>query len=178
MTEHSIIQKIGKGYSSEIFLIEIEDKQFVLKKEKAKSTRDSMVEKEARYLQLANAEGIGPKLYAFDVQKKELIMEYIDGYTLNQWLFKKIPTKKQLELFIEQLLQQAKVLDEIKLDHGQLGGKAKNILVRQDTLSPVIIDFEKSSDNRKVHNVSVIQALLYKNKHSALVQKIKEIGKK
>jgi len=175
MHKLQIVAKIAKGYSSEIFLVKIDGKDFVLKREKQKSPRIEMAKKEAANLLLANSLGIGPKLFAFDLEKREIIMEYIDSFTFNEWLFKRGPSKKQLEKFIFSLFKQAKKLDEAGLDHGQLAGKGKNILVRKKGLSPVIIDFEKASQSRKCHNVSQLQSFLYNSKHSAITKKVKEI---
>ena len=169
------IQRIGKGYSSEIFLVKISGKKFVLKKEKAKSPRVDMVKKEAENLLLANSLGIGPKLFAFDLEQKEILMEFVDSFTFNEWMFKKNPTKKQLKKFIQKLFSQAKKLDKIGLDHGQLAGKGKNILVRKKDFLPVIIDFEKASTKRKVHNVSQLESFFYRSRHSAIAKRVAEI---
>lgn len=170
-----VVRRIGKGFSSEIFLIEIGGKNFALKKEKPKSPRIDMVKKEAENLLLANSFGIGPKLFGFDLQNRELLIEYIDGYTFNEWLFKHAPTKKQLEKFFKELFLQAKKLDSIGLDHGQLGGKGKNILVKKNGFSPVIIDFEKASQHRRCHNASQLESLVFKSRYSSITKKVKEI---
>lgn len=169
------LAKIGKGYSSEIFLVEINGKKFALKKERQKSPRIDMVKKEAESLLLANSAGIGPRLFAFDLEKKELLLEYIDSFTFSEWLFKHNPSKKRLQKFLSGLFSQAKKLDEIGLDHGQLAGKGKNILVKKRGFSPAIIDFEKASTKRKCHNVSQLKSLVYRSKHSAITKKIAEI---
>ncbi len=168
------IEKIAKGYSSEIFLVRIGRKKFVLKKEKAKSPRIDMAKKEAVNLFLANSVDVGPKLFAFDLEKHEILMEFVDSFTFNDWLFNHNPSKKKLKKFIKTLFQQAKKLDNIGLDHGQLAGKGKNILVRKKDLLPVIVDFEKASQNRKCHNVSQLESFLYNSKHSAITKKVKE----
>ena len=64
-------------------------------------------------------------------------------------------------------------MDEIGLDHGQLAGKGRNILVRKNR--PVIIDFEKASQVRKPGNFSQLKSFLFLNPHSSISGKVKEI---
>ena len=165
--------KIGKGHSSEIFAVKNgAGQKFVLKAEKTKSTRFQMAEREVENLRKANGIGIGPRLVDFDLKKRAILMEFVDGKTFAQWLFSQ-PAKKELLSFVKELLRQAKALDSIGLDHGQLAGAGKNILVREGR--PVIIDFEKASCRRKCHNLSVIKAFLFRNPRGAVAAKVREI---
>jgi putative serine/threonine protein kinase len=168
-----IVEKISKGYSSEIFLVEnAAGERFALKVEKQKSTRVEMARKEAEFLKLANSIGVGPKLIAFDLEAKCILMEFVNGERFSDWLFRK-RTKKELETFFSELFGQAKKLDKIGLDHGQLGGCARNILVCNG--KPVIIDFEKASRNRRVHNLSQLLGEFFYSKHSRYRKRIIEI---
>ncbi len=170
----SLVQKISKGYSAEIFLVcNNKGEEFALKAEKLKSRRIEMVQKEAQHLRLANSVGIGPRLIDFDLQARCILMEFIDGKPFSKWLFDGAPTKQQLQKFLDELFAQAKKLDRIGLSHGQLGGKGANILVRNSL--PVIIDFEKASSNRKSKNVSQLQGNFLYSPHSRIAKRIKEI---
>lgn len=174
-----IVEKISKGYSSDIFLLKNnKGKKFALKLEKSKSTRTNMVFKESSNLELANSLSIGPKLFAFDEKNKFLVMEFIDGKRFCDWLIEKNSdkkiSKKIMINFLNNLFTQAKKLDKAGLDHGQLGGKAKNILVRKNL--PVIIDFEKSSQVRRTHNAAQIKSLIFFNKEGFVAKKILEIA--
>ncbi len=171
--ELRLVKKIARGWSSEIFLAEnSKGKKFILKAEREKSTRFKMAEREAENLRKANSAGIGPKLAGFDLEKRIILMEAIAGQTFSEWLFGGKPGKKELLLVTRELMRQAKKLDEIGLDHGQLAGKGKNILVQRS--KPVIIDFEKASSNRKCHNLSTIEGFLFKNPRSAIAAKVRE----
>ncbi len=96
-------------------------------------------------------------------------MEYIDGLRFCDWL-ESCTNKNYLAIFLEGLFRQARALDSIGLDHGQLAGSGKNILVRNGM--PVIIDFEKASRARKAHNVKVLEAFLFRRKNSKITKKI------
>ncbi len=173
-----LLGKISKGYSSEIFLAEnSKGQRLAMKVEKSKSPRRHMVQKEAAHLKIANEAGIGPKLVSFDLENKIILMEFIDGITFGKWLLEKNPSKKILNKFIDALFQQARKLDEIALDHGQLAGKGSNILVRKkgNSFEPVIIDFEKSSIVRKCKNARQLEGMLFYNKHSVIAEKIRGI---
>ncbi len=155
---------IARGHSARIFLVQKGRKKFVAKLERDDSPRENMLEKEAFYLKLANSIKVGPKLVAYDFHFRVLIMEFIEGKTLNQWLKGK-RTKKELKKFFDELLKQAERLDELGLDHGQLAGRGVNILVKKGKHpKPIIIDFEKASVERKVHNRSVLEAFIGRNK--------------
>ncbi|MCX6799003.1 MAG: hypothetical protein NTW59_02820 [Candidatus Diapherotrites archaeon] len=173
----SLARKLAKGWSSEIFLVRnSKGKKFVAKVEREKSKRWRMAEREAENLTLANSAGVGPKLAGFDLEKRVILMGFVEGKTFSEWLFSG-PKKKQLQSFVRELLKQAKALDKIGLDHGQLAGKGANILVhmRKGKALPVIIDFEKASAARKCHNAAVIEAFLFRNPHGAVAKKVKEL---
>ncbi len=169
-------KKIAKGFSSEVFLVKKEKKNFALKIEKIKSRRKKMAENEVKNLSKANSVQVGPKLIDFDLKKRIILMEYIKGKTFNEWIFslkKNKKNKKKVEKFIEKIFLQAEKLDEIGLDHGQLAGRGVNILVKKNL--PVIIDFEKASQKRKVHNKKVLESFLFKNPYSEITKKVKKI---
>ncbi|HLD58490.1 MAG TPA: RIO1 family regulatory kinase/ATPase [archaeon] len=169
-----LVEKISKGWSSEIFLVKNQrGKKFALKIEKKTSPRIRMAEKEAENLRCANAQGIGPKLAGFDFEKRIVLMEFIEGIPFGKWFFQN-PSKKQLQKCIDSLLEQAKKLDAAGLSHGQLAGKGANILVKKNSL-PVIIDFEKASQCRKCNNRNQLEAFLFRNPNSAIAKKISEI---
>jgi putative serine/threonine protein kinase len=169
------VQRISKGFSSEVF--EVRDrngKRFALKIEKDKSPRREMVQKEARYLAQANAVGVGPNLFGFDLDNRCILMELVEGEPFGKWVLKESVSEKQLRRVVVSLLEQAKKLDSLGLDHGQLAGKGKNILVKPDG-EPVIIDFEKASDHRKVHNRTQLGAFLFRNPNSPVAKRVQEL---
>jgi len=175
------LNKISKGYSSEVHLVKNRrNHQYALKIERDKSSRKRMAENEVQYLEVANSKGIGPKLLDHDIKNRIILMKYIEGMTFNKFIEglneKSQENKRHFENIVQNLFEQAKQLDDLGLDHGQLNGKGKNILVSSDG-KPTIIDFEKASIVRKVHNVTSLEALLYRNKHSFIVRKIKKIEK-
>lgn len=169
----SLVELLGRGHSSQVFLVgNRQGKRFVAKKERLDSTRFRMVERESKNLKKANSVLVGPKLVAFDLARRIILMEFVQGKTFSDWLFAE-PSKKQLKLFIKDLQRQAASLDRIGLDHGQLAGRGKNILVRKN--KPVIIDFEKASCQRKCHNLSVLQGFLFRNPRGAIAARVREI---
>ena len=169
-----IVEKISKGYSSEVFLLKNSSgKKFALKVEKKKSSRINLVQKEVSNLSLANSKKIGPKLIAFEKIAGIILMEFIEGVTFNEWLFEKNPSKKQMKKFTDNLLVQVQTLDKIGLDHGQLAGRGTNILVRKGM--PIIIDFEKASQMRNCHNENQIKSFLFENPHSTITKRVRKI---
>ena len=164
--------KISKGWTSEIFLAMKGKKRVVLKALREKSNRKGMALRESENLKIANSAGVGPKLIAADVDCGVVAMEYIEGVRFSEWLYSGI-SGDELENFIDELFSQAKLLDCLGLDHGQLAGRGNNILVRGGL--PVIIDFEKASAKRRVHNLKVVESFIFRSKDSAIVKRIGKI---
>ncbi|PIN85755.1 MAG: hypothetical protein COV47_00465 [Candidatus Diapherotrites archaeon CG11_big_fil_rev_8_21_14_0_20_37_9] len=169
----ALLGKIAKGWTSFVYLAENNNgKKFAVKVLRDKANRMDMVKREFENLSLANSVRVGPKLFKADFDNNVIAWEYVDGMVFSDWLFSN-PKKKELEKFIALLYYQAEKLDEIGLDHGQLTGRGHNIIVSKG--KPVIIDFEKASSKRKVHNKNVIDAFFFRNKNSKVVKKIRGI---
>ena len=168
-----IIKKIAKGWTSFIYLAENSvGKKFILKVLREKANRKDMVKRESENLKFVNSIGVGPKFVMVDFDEKVVVYEYVEGILFSKWVFSN-PSSKELEFFLRELFTQAKKLDEIGLDHGQLAGKGKNIIVSNGL--PVIIDFEKASIIRKVGNVNQLKAFIFINPNSSVVKTVKKI---
>ncbi len=157
-----VLSLIARGKSSGVWLVEKNGKKFAAKCEHAKSYRVQMLEREVLQLKMVNALGVGPKLFDSSAVARIILMQFIEGKTLHAFIAH-CTDKKIMTRVIDALLLQAKKLDAAGIDHGQLGGKLANILV--DTKDqPHLIDFEKASYVRKVHNVSHLQRALFGGK--------------
>jgi putative serine/threonine protein kinase len=117
----------------------------------------AMMQHEAEMLKAANAVGVGPRL--LDVSKNFLIMEFIDGLLLPEWLEIR-RSKKHLKAVLRDVLEQCWRLDRAGLDHGELSHAPKHIIVDSQN-KPVIVDFETASQNRKPSNVTSIAQFLF-----------------
>ncbi|MFH0970808.1 MAG: RIO1 family regulatory kinase/ATPase [Candidatus Diapherotrites archaeon] len=155
---YASLSLIAKGKSGAIWKLEKEGSFFAAKVEHSHSTRKAMIEKEVRLLRMANEAGVGPKIMEVDLDAGIVVMSFVDGMPLASFIDACV-SRVKMERVLTRLFLQARRLDRVGIDHGQLGGKLHNILI--DTSDqPVILDFEKASYVRNVHNVSKLKEVL------------------
>jgi len=173
-----IINKIcvlGKGYTGVVVLAKKGSKKVALKIRRIDSPRKDMTG-EATLLQAANNVGVGPKLIASS--KNFLVMEYLDGKKIYDWV-KELGGKgsaASLKFTIRKVLTDCYKLDSAGLDHGELSNITKHVIVGK---SITMIDFESSSLERKVSNVtSASQAILIGSGLAKMVNRIYKLPQK
>jgi putative serine/threonine protein kinase len=100
---------------------------------------------------------VGPRFLG--VSKNFLLMQFIDGDLLPEWL-KKCEGKAQVGKALRGVLEQCWRLDKTGLDHGELSHAPKHVIINQKD-EPFIVDFETASINRKPSNVTAICQFLF-----------------
>ena len=167
-THAHLMQIYGKGYVGIVVVAQVGGLRLALKMQRVDSERESL-EREAQLLCKANSVGVGPKFIA--VTKHFLLMELIDGGSLEEWLQTHQDPKKSAEM-VTDILEQCWRLDEISLDHGEISKAPKHLLVNK-TGKPVIVDFETASTTRNASNVTSVCQFLYQG-NSEACQAIKQ----
>jgi len=167
------LQILGKGYVGVVILAKKKNDIVALKIRRLDSQRSEM-QSEAKLLKLANTVNVGPKLY--DVSKNFLIMEYLEGEKIENWVhsLKGTGSSKKLKSVVRTILEDCYRLDQIGFDHGELSSISKHVIVGKSRST--LIDFESSSVNRRVSNVtSVTQAIFIGSGIAKKVQRIYKI---
>ncbi|MGQ9679265.1 MAG: RIO1 family regulatory kinase/ATPase domain-containing protein [Candidatus Bathyarchaeia archaeon] len=151
---------LGKGKTSVVTVAHFNGGLVALKARRTDSSRSSMYH-EAENLKAVNLVGVGPKL--LNASHNFLIMELIEGEYFGDWLSKlEPPQKNTLIRVLMKLMQQARRLDEISLDHGELSRASRHIIINGER--PVIIDFESASSRRRPANVQSLINYFYFNR--------------
>ena len=169
------INVLGKGYVGIVVLCKIGKKKVAVKIRRIDSQRKNL-KKEAEFLSITNRFNIGPKLLGFS--KNFLVIEYLDGEKIGMWInkLKEKPNVAQLKKIIKKTLTDCYKLDKMGLDHGELSNITKHVIVGKKI---TIIDFESSSTDRKVSNVtSATQALCIGSGISKIIGRVYKIPKK
>ena len=169
------ISILGKGYVGIVVLGKIGRKKVAVKIRRIDSTRKNL-KKEAELLKITNQSNVGPKLVAFS--KNFLVMECLEGKKIGDWIvgLKEKGSSSQLKVVIKKILEDCYSLDRVGLDHGELSNITKHVIVGSKI---TIIDFESSSLDRKVSNVtSATQAFYIGSGISKIVGHIYKIPKK
>lgn len=147
---------LGKGYVGIVTIAYRNEEKAALKIRRVDATRSRM-QREAEMLKKANSVGVGPRL--LDVSANFLLMQFIDGVLLPKWL-EKCRKQSLVKKVLREILEQCWRLDEAHLDHGELSHAPKHIIIEsRDT--PIIVDFETASINRKLANVTSICHFLF-----------------
>nr|AIF11303.1 putative serine/threonine protein kinase [uncultured marine thaumarchaeote KM3_51_E02] len=169
------ISILGKGYVGIVVLGKIGRKKVAVKIRRNDSPRKNL-KREAELLKIINKHEIGPKLVASS--KNFLVMEYLEGKKIGDWVgsLKKKGNSPQLKTVIKKILEDCYSLDRIGLDHGELSNLSKHVIVGRKI---TVIDFESSSTDRKVSNVtSATQALCIGSGISKIIGRVYKIPKK
>jgi len=147
---------LGKGCVGIVTLARVKGRKAALKIRRVDADRVKM-QREAQLLKKANSVKVGPKL--LDVTRNFMLMQFVDGNLLPDWLTKK-PDKAKTKKITRDILEQCFHLDEIGLDHGELSHAPKHVLVSKKC-RPFIVDFETASLNRRPSNVTSICQFLF-----------------
>lgn len=170
------LQILGKGYVGVVVLGKKGNKKIAIKIRRIDSQRNEM-KSEARLLKLVNTVNVGPQFY--DVSRNFLIMEYVEGDKIGDWIqsLKGVGSSKELKSTVRSILEDCYRLDQIGFDHGELSSISKHVIIGKS--KPTLIDFESSSVNRRASNVtSVTQAIFIGSGIAKKVQKIYKIPSK
>jgi len=151
------INVLGKGYVGIVVLCKIGKKKVAVKRRRIDSQRKNL-KKEAEFLSITNQINVGPKLLGFS--KNFLVIEYLDGEKIGKWInkLKENPDVAQLKKIIKKTLTDCYKLDKIGLDHGELSNITKHVIVGKKI---TILDFESSSVDRRVSNVTSATQAFY-----------------
>jgi len=169
------ISVLGKGYVGIVVLGKLGRKKVAIKIRRNDSPRKNLT-REASLLEITNRCGVGPKL--LDSSKNFLVMEYLQGEKIGKWInnLKSKPHSSQIKPIIKKVLEDCYKLDKIGLDHGELSRIPKHVIVGNKI---TIIDFESSSMERRVSNVtSATQAFYIGSGISKIVNNIYKTAKK
>ena len=161
---------LGKGYVGVVVLAKNGNKYVALKIRRTDSQRKDM-KNESILLKLVNSVDVGPKMFA--VSKNFLVMEYIEGEKISNWinLLKGVGSAKKLKFTIRKILQDCYKLDRLGFDHGELSNVSKHVIVGKT--KSTLIDFESSSTKRRPSNVtSITQAFFVGSGIARKTQKI------
>ena len=156
---------LGKGFRGIVVRAKSIFGDVAVKLRRVDSPRDHLLN-EAKFLKIANSIGVGPLVYTSD--RDFIVMEYIAGTNLPQWIVEE-EDETLIEKVVLDVLTQAMKLDLVGLDHGELSRPIKHVLVTNDG-KPYIIDFESASLERRPKNLTgLIQYLFIRDN---------EVGKK
>jgi putative serine/threonine protein kinase len=149
---------LGKGCVGIVTQAIIDGASVALKMRRLDADRPSMSE-EARFLRLANAVNVGPRLIT--ATRNLIAMELFDGTPLFKWAEVSAHSQRDLKHIMSDLLDACFRLDVVGLDHGELSHAPKNVLVG-DEGQTCIVDFESASMVRRVANVtSLLQYFMF-----------------
>ena len=167
----------GKGCVSVVIKIQAENKICALKIRRTDANRSSM-DREATLQKIANSAGIGPEIIRYS--KNLIVMEFVEGFSIINWIKQdqNIADADRVRSVIVNILEQCYSLDRACLDHGQLSCLAHHVIISK-SYTANIIDFESSSTQRKVSNVTcAAQSLLLSGLISKRINKVLHLENK
>ena len=155
------VHVLGKGHVGVVVAARVGGRLVALKIRRVDADRESL-SAEAEYLKIANGVSVGPQLFASS--GNFLVMEFIDGEYLVNWVGGlEHSGEGRLRHVIRRLLDKARRLDGVGLDHGELSRAHRHVILAGD--EPRIIDFESASTVRRVANVTSIAHYIYFNRY-------------
>ncbi len=164
---------LGKGCVGIVVIAYTTSGKAALKIRRVDADRKGMFH-EGEMLKTANTINVGPKL--LDTSENFLLMQLIEGTHFPEWI-ESLEEKEhsRVQRVLEDVLEQCYRLDEAGLDHGELSNASKHILVDARD-QPFLVDFETSSTNRRVSNVTSVCQYFFLG--SRIASKVKErLGK-
>lgn len=170
----SDVPVLGKGCVGVVVAAHTDLGKGALKIRRVDSDRSDM-QHEAEMLRRANTIDVGPRL--LDATSNFLLMEFVEGTLFPTWIetLSGKGTRFRIRLVLQAILKQCYRMDQAGLDHGELSRAPKHIIVDEND-HPHLVDFETTSINRRVSNLtSICQYLFVGSKAAELIER--KLGK-
>jgi putative serine/threonine protein kinase len=136
----------AKGKRSIVY----KDGNIIIKEERKDIQAVERIRNEAKWLKILNKEGIGPN-FKKRVGNK-IYMEFIKGTLILEYA-KKVSKKQLLKVLLD-LLDQCRVMDNLKVNKYEMHKPFKHVIVRRN--KPVLIDFERCKNVLYPKNVTQV----------------------
>jgi len=130
-----------------------------IKEKNPRSAVDTLAN-EAKYLQLLNKKGIGPRFIKYSGGR--LYRDFVDGVRISDY-FEQEAGKEKIISVVRQVLEQCRAMDLLGINKKELTNPYKDILVTADNKA-VMIDFERCTGTKKPKNVTQFLQYLARNK--------------
>jgi putative serine/threonine protein kinase len=147
----------GKGCVSLVVKAEVNNKICALKIRRTDANRITM-KREVAFHRIANSAKVGPIL--IDHSDNLIAMDFIDGWSIIDWVRQPGITRHNVRNVVSRTLEQCYNLDRAHIDHGQLSCLDHHVIISKSG-TPIIIDFESSSTQRKTSNVTAAAQSLF-----------------
>ena len=158
MMRYHIIREIGKGTTSQVYQAEDEEGNLFALKVYSTSSRETdwSGKEETRLLKQLHHPNILPIIDYISSPKPTIVMEYIEGDSLEERLHKGGPLHSRDALSLLKTISEAMLYAHQKgIFHGDLS--PKNILLKKnDPSQPVICDFGLSQKGTKEGDISAL----------------------
>lgn len=162
---------LGKGHVGVVLKAISSGKIVALKARRTDADRENMTH-EAAMLEIANGVNVGPKMMGFT--RDFIIMEKLEGPYFGEWVRTYNGSLEEFLRMVRDILWKVFKLDQIGLDHGELSKIRRHIIVHES--EPRLIDFESSSIDRKVQNVtSTVQSMFLNHRFARVMEEWTDI---
>jgi len=150
---------LGKGNVGLVVIAHLKTGRVALKIRRVDADRKEM-KHETDMLIKANSIGVGPRFLGSS--DNFLIMEFIEGKLLPQWIMqlKERSVKARVRKVLRDVLEQGWRMDQAGLDHGELSHAPKHIIIDANDKAHVV-DFETASVLRRTSNVTSLCQYLF-----------------
>ncbi len=141
---------LAKGKRGEVFLRTLDGKTVLVKRRNPSAVVDTIAN-EAKYTELFNERGVGPKFISYNPVAGELVREYVEGEEFRKWL--PIATKKDILAVLVSVLGQCGAMDDLNVVKEEMTRPWKHIIITKNKKA-VLIDFERCRDSSLPKNVT------------------------
>ena len=142
---------LAKGKRGNVYLAKHKGKTVVVKQARATSTVINRLENEAYWLKKLNKYSIGPKFIS--LAEGKIMMEYVQGETIQDYL----RTGKPLKKIAREVLEQCRVMDKLHVNKLEMTNPYKHIIIKKGPVNRkhiVMIDFERCKQTPTPKNVT------------------------
>lgn len=161
---YSALGKVGKEGGRE--------REVAIKVANPRSEALNRIENEAKWLEILNKEGIGPRLFCLRQAgagiPAYLVMQLIEGRRILDFLAE--ADAAGIRGVLGEVLSQLLALDRLGVNKGELHWPVKHIIVRPGN-SAVLLDFERCRRTERPKNVTQFLQFLASDRANALLRK-------
>lgn len=160
---------LAKGKRGHVYTYKskVDGKEVCVKELNPETEAEGVLHNEAKFLKMVNEHGIGPKL--LKEEDDRVVMEFVQGERILDFFERS--EKTGIVKVIKESLDQARKLDEMKINKYELTNSFKHIIVSYE--KPVMIDFERCREVKKPKNVTQFVQFLTSGKVKRILSKKK-----